>query len=319
MQSELEQEIDRQRRRIRIARTVDGAVRWTFYATTVVCVCLAALKISSRSAPVFSVLLVPAVVAASAAAMQMVRRFSRRDCAILLDRTLGLEERLATSLEASGPLAEAVRRDAAQAFSSSDVARAGSRGPSLREAGGLAGGLLFLAALLAVRPSAPAAESLPPELASAVRAEAQRLRDSGSAELVAAATELEQASTPEAVAEAVERLRTIEASSGGAGTEVEAAAAASGTALSSALAKHGALPRDLASVPPALDRRLEINGDRIAGGRHGAGSGEAVPTGSEMASVEKTPVWKAAQTALANRAWDSDYQEVVTAYFEVKR
>src|SRR5205085_2160491 len=95
--------------------------------------------------PLAAVLAVPPIAMALRA---WVRSFSLRDCAIHLDRSLGLEERLSTAMEAAGPMAPVVRADAAAVFGRTSIPS--RRYP--REATLLIGTLL-LAGVLAVIPS----------------------------------------------------------------------------------------------------------------------------------------------------------------------
>ena len=288
-------------------------MRWTFYASVLVCVCLAVLK-------TFSWTVAPALAAAAigipalaAVGIQAARRFSRRDCAILLDRKLGLDERLSSALDAGGPMADALRRDAERAWTAADPASAVPPVPV--EAKWLAGALLFVAALLLSPALVSAPEALDPELAAVASREAKRLRESGNIELRGVAEMLEAARTPEEIAVAVARLRTLEAQSSGKGTETEAGAASSGTALSAALAKHGSLPADLAVVTPALDRKLQ----GVAEGIHASRPGGGIERKLDLGPVENVPAREAARKAVARHAWDPEYDDIVHSYYEVKR
>lgn len=136
------------RRRIRRARAADAALRAAFYASVAGGLALAASKFAGIALPdaplVGALLAVPVAVALRV----WTRTFSLRDCAIHLDRLLGLEERLSTAIEASGPLGAAVKADAADAIGRSTLPP--RRLP--REAALLGGGLLLILAL-AVIPS----------------------------------------------------------------------------------------------------------------------------------------------------------------------
>lgn len=91
------------RRRIRIARTVETAVRWALYASVLTCVYLTASKIAGLTVPRSIAATVLLAIPLGMAAREWARRFSVRDCAIYLDRTLGLEERLSTAVETRPP------------------------------------------------------------------------------------------------------------------------------------------------------------------------------------------------------------------------
>jgi len=136
------------RPRIRRARAADAALRAAFYASVAGGLALAASKfagVALPDAPLAGALL---AVPVAMALREWTRTFSLRDCAIHLDRLLGLEERLSTAMEASGPLGAAVKADAADAIGRSTLPA--RRMP--REAALLAGALLLILAL-AVIPS----------------------------------------------------------------------------------------------------------------------------------------------------------------------
>ena len=113
---ELLQELAALRRRIRRARAVDAALRWGFHASVAGC---GALLLSKLCGIGFSLALgasVLALVPLAMAAREWTRAFSLRDCAIHLDRLLGLEERLATALEEPGKMGPRVVADASGAL-----------------------------------------------------------------------------------------------------------------------------------------------------------------------------------------------------------
>jgi len=144
---ELTDKLARHRRRIRLARAADAALRWSFYASVAGCFALAVMRFAGHSLPAAlagALLAVPAAMAIR----EWSRTFSVRDCAIHLDRLLGLEERLSTAMEVTGPLGPMVKADAAAAIRRSVLPV--RRLP--REAA-LLGGSLLLAATLAVLPS----------------------------------------------------------------------------------------------------------------------------------------------------------------------
>lgn len=143
---ELNENLARHRRRIRLARAADAALRWAFYASVAGCAVLAVTRFAGLTLP--AALAGLAAVPVAMAIREAVRAFSLRDCAIHLDRTLGLEERLSTAIEATGPLGPMVKADAAAAMGRSVLPA--RRLP--REAA-LLGGSLLLAATLAVLPS----------------------------------------------------------------------------------------------------------------------------------------------------------------------
>ncbi len=136
------------RRRIRLARAADAALRGAFYASVAGCFALAVTRFAGIPLPAAVALSLLAAVPAAAALRAWTRRFSVRDCAIHLDRLLGLDERLSTAMEATGPLGPMVQADAAAAMGRSTLPA--RRLP--REAA-LFGGSLLVAAALAVLPS----------------------------------------------------------------------------------------------------------------------------------------------------------------------
>jgi hypothetical protein len=145
---ELTQNLAGHRRRIRLARAADAALRWAFYASVAGCLALAVSKFAGVPLPYGPLAGALAVAPATMALREWSRTFSVRDCAIYLDRLLGLEERLSTAMEVAGPLGPVVKADAAAAMGRSSLPS--RRYP--REATLLIGTLL-LAAALAVIPS----------------------------------------------------------------------------------------------------------------------------------------------------------------------
>jgi len=145
---ELSRKLARHCRRIRLARAAHSALRWAFYASIAGCLALAGSKFAGFRLPYASLAAALAGAPLAMALREGVRSFSIRDCAIHLDRLLGLEERLSTALEAAGPMRSIVRSDAAAAFGRTSMPA--RRYP--REATLLAG-TLVLAAALGVVPS----------------------------------------------------------------------------------------------------------------------------------------------------------------------
>jgi hypothetical protein len=144
---ELTDKVARHRRRIRLARAADAALRWSFYASVAGCFALAVMRFAGLSLPAAlagALLAVPAAMAIR----EWSRTFSVRDCAIHLDRLLGLEERLSTAMEVTGPLGPMVKADAAAA-----IRRSVLPARRLPREAALLGGSLLLAATLAVLPS----------------------------------------------------------------------------------------------------------------------------------------------------------------------
>ena len=136
------------RRRIRLVRVADAALRAAFQASVAGCLALAVSKFAGIRLPYAPLAAALAVAPLAMAVREWTRSFSLRDCAIHLDRLLGLEERLSTAMEVSGPMGPVVKADAAAAMGRTSMPA--RRYP--REATLLIGTLL-LAAALGVIPS----------------------------------------------------------------------------------------------------------------------------------------------------------------------
>jgi hypothetical protein len=168
---ELLESLASHRRRIKAARAAAAAVKWTFYASVLACVCLAAQKIGGLTLPRSVAVTVLAAIPLGMAAREWARTFSVRDCAIHLDRVLGLDERLATAVEGGGSMSAAQQADASAAL-------AGARLPvrrAPREARLLAGSALVLGALLLVPAPERSGAAADPALESAAAEFAIRL------------------------------------------------------------------------------------------------------------------------------------------------
>jgi len=145
---ELTDKLARHRRRIRLARAADAALRWAFYASVAGCLALAVTRFAGVPLPAALSLSLLAALPAFFGLREWLRAFTVRDCAIHLDRALGLEERLSTAMEATGPMGPAVKADAAAA-----IARSVLPARRLPREAALLGGSLLLAATLAILPS----------------------------------------------------------------------------------------------------------------------------------------------------------------------
>ncbi len=135
--------LDVHRRRLRVLRAAEASARGAFWVSLAGGASLLLARIVGLplgGATAFSVL---ALAAGLLAGRELLRRFTRRDCAVLLDRQLGLEERLATALEGSGTMKELQAADAAAALSRARV----PAWQAPREARWLAGSLALMLAL----------------------------------------------------------------------------------------------------------------------------------------------------------------------------
>lgn len=292
------------RRRVRIERAAETAVRWAFHAAVLACVFMAASKILgltiSRSVAVTLLVAIPL----SMAAREWVRSFSVRDCAIHLDRVLGLEERLATAVEAAGPMAGVQAQDAAGALRSAPPLP--RRLP--RETRLLAAALILLAALIVAPAPSRSGASADPALEAAARTEADKLEAIGAAdpEIARAVALLRLGRTEEALAllqSIRERLaeRALESgTSGGAAKAALEAVSAGVAALSAELARAGRVVH--APVPAAASRKLERQADAAA-------------SGSPALADEGGPLPRASAGTLARRDWPERYHGIVKAYF----
>lgn len=324
MSADLAGGLDRLRRRIRGARTLAGAVRGTFYASLALCLLLVLLKIFSKE----DAFLMPLTGAAGvlillSGAIPLLRRFSRMDCAILLDRRFELQERLASALTVEGSMAEAVRRDAERVWTSFDPAKAL---PSLPiEAKGLPVTLGLLVLLLLAPSPGSGGGTLDPELAASVRMAAEKLRQSGAEDLAQMAAALDSATTAEEVSNILAELRRAEEAAltpgGGAGGENrQASAAASGAILSAALQRQGDLPRTLSTLPASLERKLRSSPEGVGGGWQGSPSGgTGKEGGGEGGGVDALSLPESDTRRGYSGEIPSGYEAIVAAYFEVKR
>jgi hypothetical protein len=298
------------RRRLRAARALDAGLKGAFYASLAAAAGVAAARATSIGVPPAALLAVAAVPMALAA-WAAARTFSLRDCAIELDRRLGLEERLATAVEGAGPFRELQGADAAAAF-----ARAKFPPRRLpREARFLAGSALLLAALWAM-PAARSGgdgaaddEALHPVLA-AEAARLEEIAEGGPIEF-REVTELLRRGEARAALERLEALREkLEArlltESGGPGREealrLRDAAGAAAEALAARLGRLGRRPR-AARMPEAAAAKLERQRVRPEGApteEDGPGAAVAAPGPA---------------VRLGRPDWDPKYDAVIRRYF----
>ncbi len=134
------------RRRIKVARVADAALRWGFYASVAACLAVLVSKFAGVALPTAVAAAALAALPVAMALREGIRSFSIRDCAIHLDRHLGLDERLSTALETVDGMGPLLRADARGALERSPLPRHAFP----RESKLLAGSALLLAALLAI-------------------------------------------------------------------------------------------------------------------------------------------------------------------------
>jgi hypothetical protein len=294
------------RRRIRRARAADAAMRAAFYVSIAGCLALAVSKFAGVALPVVPLAGALAAVPAALAIREWTRSFSLRDCAIHLDRLLGLDERLSTAVEAAGPMESAVKADAAAAIGRSPVPP--RKYP--REAGLLIG-TLVLAATLAVLPSPersggrgdPALQEVAAEQAARIQSLANV--DVQFQELKEEAARALRENRPEQALALMEELRRRleEQLLSGDGANAEALQkaldrlAAAGAAVSAELARLG---RIVHAPPPAIARAKLERQKSVAGPSAPAATADA---GSSLGAV-----------LVQDIPWSLRYEPVVRKY-----
>lgn len=291
--------LDVHRRRLRAARAAEVALRGAFWVSLALGAALLLARILGLPLGPAVALGVPASAAVGLALRELLRRYSRRDCALELDRALRLEERLSTALEGAGPMKELQAADAAAALARTPLPA--WRAP--REAKMLAGSLLVLVVL-----------SLAPGVERRADVQSERVQDV----LDATAARLQNLS-PEfkevaellrdgqgaAALERIEGLRAAlaekAASDGPGGAEARKLEEALGDAargVGAELSRGGRTTH--APVPAAADAKLRRAFD-------------AAPA-RELGGLP--PELRAA--ALDKRDWDPRYDDVVLRYFGEK-
>jgi hypothetical protein len=308
---DLLKELAAHRRRIRAFRAVEAAFRWAFYASVLACLYLTASKVLGLSVPRSMAVTVLSAVPLAMAAREWARSFSLKDCAIYLDLTLGLEERLATAVEGSGAMREAQVADAAGALARAKLPP--RRLP--REARLLAASALILLALLVVPAPGRSGASGDPALAELLEQEAARLESvpEGSVEFREVREELRRAGEDlrrgraeaaleklEGVKERLEALALSDAARAGSeeARRLLRQASAGAEALAAQLA---ALGRPVHARPPAVAAAKLERQARAA----------AAP---EEAAGDSPPVSRRAASALGRADWPPKYDPVVRSY-----
>ncbi len=300
------------RRRIRLERAAGAAARWAFYASVLACVYLAASKIAGLTVPRSAAVTVLAAIPLGMAAREWVRSFSVRDCAVHLDRVLGLEERLSTAVECSGAMGGFQGADAARALSRAEI-------PPLRlprEAKLLAGSALVLGALLVV--PAPERSGAPgnPALEEAAKAQAEKLESLAESEpeLRRVARLLREGRLEEALAlfRAVKvkiEERILEGGGGG-DPKMERLLAAVSEGAEGLAARLAAAGRVVHAPPPVTaDRKLERLAARLPAG--GTEEPAVVPPGA----ADPGAVLRSLAALRERPDWNPRYDGVIRRYF----
>ncbi len=299
------------RRRIRLARAATAAARWAFYASILACVYLAASKVLGLTVPRSLAVTVLAAVPLGMAAREWARSFSVRDCAVYLDRALGLEERLSTAVECSGAMEGAQGADAARALSRAEL-------PPMRlprEAKLLAGSALLMGALFVVPAPERSGAAGNPALEEAAKAQAVKLEA-----LAAADPELRRAVDLLREGELEKALAVLQAvgvklerdilEAGGADAKTERLRDAVAEAVGGLGAQLAAAGRVVHAPPPATaDLKLE---------RQAAGLPVAVgPDSPDPArpAADSEAVLRSLAALKDRPDWNPRYDGVVRRYF----
>lgn len=305
--TDLVEKLEAHRRRIRIARASDAAARGAFYASLAVCGALAVAKIAGWILPVPALVVALVAPPLVLAVREAIRRFSILDCAVHLDRMLGLEERLSTAVELSGSMGGALAADARQALARATLPR--HRLP--REARLLGGSGLLLVALLLVPAPNVSGAAADPGTQDVIEQEIARL--GALADLnprIKKAIELLEKKDPEgalsqitqAEQEMLEQLLEGKGDSGGdtrdAIDELGESAAAIGAAL-------GRLGRPI-HAPPPIEVRMKLKRQPVTAPPE-TGSEDARPTSPllEKLRLEKGD-WHPRYDLVINRYFDKD-------------
>ncbi len=291
------------RRRIRFARVAEAAVRWAFYASVLACVYLAASKILGLSVPHAAAVTVLAAIPLAMAVREWARAFSVRDCAVHLDRVLGLEERLATAVEVPGAMAGVLTADASVALARASLPA--WRAP--REAKLMVPSLLLMGALFMIPEPERSGAVDDPALVAVMEAEAAKLEELGKVHVeFKEVADLLREGDPEA---AVRLLRELERrfgekvlDSGDSDAEarrLQEAAGMSAQALGAELTRAGIT---LHAPPPKLaEKKLERQQDE----------GSKVSPGE----VHAPPALRTVSETILARDWGPRYDPVIRNYF----
>ena len=306
---------------IRKVRACHQFVRWAFFALLAVCGTLIAsrfLRIPSEISLAF--LAVPVVVGVGS----WWKSFSLRDCALQIDRRFRLDERISTAMEGGGVFERLLVEDATRALKSVPAER--FRWPREMLLTVLAG---LAALILWALPSPEGVSESSPALRSVSREERQKLLErafrakglEGDSEAIAL---LLDRATPEAVREALVRLRDLEekASALAASStlshserealgEIAAGAAGAATSLARALEAEGELPKDWNPAPPSVVKKMGIQG----GSHPGTRPSEAVIHGVAEAGASEIQAREAVRRSLERRDWPPDYDAPLRRYF----
>lgn len=289
------------RRRIRAARIADAAIRWAFYASVAACLALLVSKFAGIALPGAIAAGALAAIPAAMAVREWSRAFSIRDCAIHLDRLLGLDERLSTAVETSGAMGLVLRADAEGALARTPVPP--RRFP--REARLLAGSLVLMAVLFSIPSPGRSGATGDPGFDAVTAAEVAKLESLANVnvEFKEVAEALKAGRHEEAVA-LLEDLRRklaeklLEGSGGSGAQSMLDQATSSAAAISAELARLG---RTVHAPPPAVAQAKLVRQQAVEQGAGGT-PGPATAAVSKAAFSDSTP-------------WNPRYDAVIRKYF----
>ena len=289
------------RRRIRGARVADAALRWAFYASVAACVATLVSKFAGVALPGAVAAGALAAVPAAMALREWSRAFSIRDCAIHLDRLLGLDERLSTAVETSGEMALLLRADAEGALARTPIPP--RRLP--REGKLLAGSLVLLAVLFSIPSPGRSGATGDPAFEAVTAAEAAKLQSLANVDVqFQEAAEALKRGRPEEALAILEEIRRkfaekMLADSGGAGTQAALDQVTSSTAaISAAIARLGRTVH----APPAAVAQAKLVRQQAVGQGVAAAEASAPSAASRAAFSDSTP-------------WNPRYDAVIRRYF----
>jgi hypothetical protein len=298
----LERKLPALRRRLRIGRAAESAARGAFYASLAACVVLAVARIAGLAVPGAVAWGGIAAVSLALALREAGRSFTLRDCAIHLDRLLGLDERLSTAVDAApGPMREAQGADAEAALAHAALP---PRRLS-REARLLGGSALLVGAILLIRTPADAGGSDDPALEAVTHGLETKLEELGADRIEF--REIRRELQDRRLEDAAGRLRALadkleqERLQGGGGTQADRdreAATAGAAALSAELARLG---RPIHAAPPSVVA-LKLERQRL-------GAAPATPFSADEESV------RAVATILERHDWAPRYDAVIRKYY----
>ncbi len=169
----IRKQLEKIRFRLRTASALQRGTRALFYVLLPVCGVLAVTRLLSWSVPSTLLLVVPALTLIVGFLSGWMRQRTIHECAVMVDRELDLDDRVATSLEAKGPFEKVLAGDTARFLHQKNLSPIG-RVQWPRETFLLLLSLP-LAAFLWISPSPEQGERKDPELVAIAQEEVDRL------------------------------------------------------------------------------------------------------------------------------------------------